>query len=109
MKKQITKANSILWSASLALTFFWVLNILKEVFSSVKNFLNFYSPVGPLLGLFLFSGLFAFVAYLIILTVKPASQKLAFWSYLISAVVFFLMVFPPIFEPLVDILINFLS
>lgn len=104
MEKQITKANSVLWAASLALTFFWVLNILKEVFSGVKNFLNFYSPVGPLLGLFLFSSLFAFAAYLIISSVKPTSQKLAFWSYLISAIVFCLMVFPPVFEPLVDIL-----
>lgn len=103
MEQQITKANSILWTASLTLTFFWVLNILKEIFSGVKNFLNFYPSVGPLLGLFLLSSLFTFVAYLIVLSVKPASQKLAFWSYLISAIIFFLMVFPPIFEPLVDI------
>lgn len=103
MEKQLIKVNSMLYATSLTLTFFWVLNISKEVVSGVKNFLNFYPPVGPLLGLYLFSGLFFHVAYLTVLSVKPTNQKLAFWSYLISAIIFSLMVFPPIFEPLVSI------
>src|SRR3972149_6207337 len=53
--QKVQPLNSALWAAALALNFFWVLNILKEAFSSTKNFLNFYPSVGPLLGLFVFS------------------------------------------------------
>lgn len=92
-----TKAISIIWSASLTLTFFWVLNIFKETNSQVKVFLNFYPPTGPLLGLFLVSILF-FLSLLLILPKKWKDQKRAFWVLIISTIIFFLMTFPPIFE-----------
>lgn len=96
--------NSILWAAALTLDFFWILNILKESYKGVKAFLNFYPAVGPLLGLFIFSGIVFFISFVVLVMIKPKSQKTAFWFYTISAIVFFLMVFPPIFKPLVDIL-----
>ncbi|HEY4694857.1 MAG TPA: hypothetical protein VIH52_02755 [Candidatus Nanoarchaeia archaeon] len=102
--QKVQPLNSALWAAALALNFFWVLNILKEAFSSTKNFLNFYPSVGPLLGLFVFSGVVFLASVLIFLITKPKSQKTAFWVYIISAIIFFFMVFPPIFEPLVGFL-----
>jgi len=101
---KIQQTNSILWAATIALNFFWVLNILKEAFSGVKSFLNFYPPVGPLLGLFIFSVIIFFISILILVMIKPKSQKVAFWVYVTSILVFFLMVFPPVWEPIVDIL-----
>lgn len=91
------KAISTIWACSLTLTFFWVLNILKEANPAVKNFLNFYPPVGPLLGLFLVSILF-FLTTLLVFPKKGEDQKRAFWVLIISAIIFFLMTFPPIFE-----------
>lgn len=100
----IQRANAILWSAALALTFFWVLNLFKESYAGVKSFLNFYPSVGPLLGLFIFSGLLYLIAFFVFSLLKLNSQKAAFWMLLVSSVVFFLMVFPPVYEPIVHIL-----
>jgi len=96
--------NSILLAAGLALNFFWVLNVLKESYAGVKSVLNFYAPVGPLLGLFISSSIVFFISFVVLVMIKPKSQKTAFWFYTISAIVFFFMVFPPIFKPFVDIL-----
>ena len=101
---KIQQINSVLWAAALTLNFFWILNILKESYKGVKDLLNFYPPVGPLLGLFIFSGIVFFVSILILLMIKPKSQRTAFLVYVTSALVFFLMVFPPVWEPIVDIL-----
>lgn len=102
--QKIQQINSILWAAALTLDFFWILNILKESYKGVKAFLNFYPAVGPLLGLFIFSGIVFVLSYLVFAMIKPKSQKTVFWFYTISAIVFFLMVFPPIFQPFVDTL-----
>ena len=102
--QKIQQLNSKLLAAGLTLNFFWVLNIFKESYAGVKSVLNFYAPVGPLLGLFIFSGIVFLLSYLVFVMIKPKSQKTAFWVYTISIIVFFLMVFPPIWEPIVDIL-----
>ena len=51
--QKIQQINSKLLAAGLTLNFFLILNILKESYAEVKSVLNFYSPVGPLLGLFI--------------------------------------------------------
>lgn len=104
--KKIQQINSILWAAVVSVNFFWILNILKESYKGVKAFLNFYPAVGPLLGLFIFSGLVFIIAFLILVALKPKNQKLAFWAYLISVIAFFFMVFPPVWEPIVDVLVG---
>lgn len=96
--------NSVLWAAAFVLNFFWIINIFKEAFSEVKSFLNFYPPVGPLLGLYIFSGIVFLISYAAVVMIKPKSQKSAFWIYVISAVAFFFMVFPPIFIPIAHLL-----
>lgn len=96
--------NSVLWAATLALNFFWILNIFKEAFSEVKSFLNFYPPVGPLLGLYIVSGIVFLISFAVVAMIKPRSQKIAFWVYVISAVAFLFMVFPPIFIPIAHLL-----
>ncbi|MBI2595524.1 hypothetical protein HYW46_02185 [Candidatus Daviesbacteria bacterium] len=98
MDKKIIESNSIIYSSGTALTFFWILNIFKESFNVVKDFLNFYPPVGPLLGLFLSSSLLFILCFVIIPTFKPINQKFSFIFLWVSAVVFCLMVFPPISE-----------
>ena len=90
------EAISTIWAASFTLTFFWVINIIKEANPQFKNSLNFYSPIGPLLGVFLLSLFSLFVFTIVFRVIKPANQKLAFWVLLISSIVFFFMTFPPI-------------
>jgi hypothetical protein len=99
----IIKANSILIAASISLIFFAILNIAKESNDFVKNLLNFYPPTGPLLGLFLSSILIFIFIYFLAFLLKPTNQKAAFFFILISSFVFFLLVFPPVFEPIVDL------
>ena len=103
LEQKISKLNALLWSVAVTLTFFWILNIAKESFGDVKKFLDFYKPVGPLLGLFFWSLLVFLVAFFALSLVRLASQKLAFWLLVISAVAFLLMVFPPFFHPFVSL------
>lgn len=103
MEKNITTSLRFLWAGSFSLTFFWVLNILKESFNNIKEFLNFYPPIGPLLGLFIFSILAFILSLLTLKSVKLTDQKKAYFIMLISAILFSLMVFPPIFEIIVDL------
>ncbi len=102
--QKIQQINSKLLAAGLTLNFFWVLNILKESYAGVKSVLNFYAPVGPLLGLFISSIIVLFLSYMVFAMIKLKSQKTAFWFYTLSAVIFFFMVAPPFFKPFVDIL-----
>lgn len=104
METKQTQAIIAIWASSLALTFFWILNILKEGIAGIKSFLNFYPPVGPLLGLFLSSILSLFVFLIILHSVKPTNQKKSFWVLIVSAILFLLMTFPPIFEPMTELL-----
>jgi hypothetical protein len=98
MEKSISTSLRFLWAGSFSLTFFWVLNILKEGFSFIKDFLNFYPPVGPLLGLFIFSILVFILSIFVLRSFKLTNQKKAYFAYVFSAILFFLMVFPPIFK-----------
>lgn len=104
MGKNISTSLRFIWAGSFTLIFFWVLNILKESFSAVKDFLNFYPPVGPLLGLFVFSILVFVLSLFVLKTFNLSNQKKAYFAMLISAILFFLMVFPPIFEVVVNFL-----
>lgn len=114
IETKISSANTVLISGGLTLVVFWVLNILKTASSAVKNFLTFYKPIGPLLGLYIISIISFFIFRVILKNVKiknPASpagsQNQAFGFYVVSIVLFVFMVFPSIFEPIVHILNGF--
>ena len=103
-KIDITEATSALVSTSLALHVFWSLNVFKEAYPEVKNLLTFYEPIGPLLGLFIIST-FAFILFLSVFRItKVKNQDFAFWFFVLSTLLFFFMVFPPVFEPIVHTL-----
>ena len=100
-------STRILLSVSLSLTTFWVLNLLKEAFPAVKSWLNFAPSVGPLLGLFLAGILALGLGLLASARLKPAhlsEEIVAFLCYIVSVWLFFLMVFPPIYEPIVELI-----
>lgn len=99
-QKNIIKANNALVAGGGALTFFWVLNIFKEAYPAVKNFLTFYQPLGPLLGLFIISIIFFSLSMPLLMIFKIKSQGFAFLVFIAAIVIFTLMVFPPVFEPL---------
>lgn len=103
MEKNIATSISFIWAGGFSLTFFWVLNILKESFSGIKDFLNFYPPVGPLLGLYIFSILIFIASLFFLKSLKLKNEKNAYFAILISAILFSLMVFPPIFEVVVGL------
>ena len=102
--------SATLIGAGLSLNLFWILNVLKEAFPPVKEWLTFYAPVGPLLGLFTLSivGLVTFMVLMYILLKnapdKEALEKDSFWVFVVSTIIFFFLVFPPVFEPLVHLL-----
>lgn len=96
----ISSANGYLVSAALTLMVFWVSTILKAAFPGVKSLLSFYNPIGPLLGLFAIS-LISFLLFAAIFkVVKIKNQAFALWFFVISTILFAVMVFPPIFEPI---------
>ena len=95
-----SSANSYLISSGLALHFFWILNVFKEAYPGVKGFLTFYDPVGPLLGLFILAAAMFFGFVIVFKIIKISSQAFAYWFFVITTIIFVLMVFPPVFEPI---------
>src|SRR3989344_6382268 len=97
---QISQASGYLIAAGLTFIVFWAVNILKESYPAINSFVEFYKPIGPLLGVFAVS-LLAFLIFSALLQlVKIKNQDFAFWFFAISAIIFALMVFPPIFGPI---------
>ena len=104
LENQIARANGYLLAGGLTFIVFWKTNILKEAYPAVKSFLEFYQPIGPLLGVFAVS-LLAFIIFSALFQlIKVKNQNFAFWFFAVSAVVFVAAVFPPVFEPIVEIL-----
>ena len=98
----VAAANTTLVSLALSLHVFWILNLFKEASPSVKEWLTFYNPVGPLSGLFIVS-LVAFVLLLLVLSpLRIKNQQFALWFFIVSTVLFALMVFPPVFKIFVE-------
>ncbi len=94
--------NATLFAAAASLNAFWVLNIAKEAYPAVKEFLNFYPVTGPLLGLYVLSvAIFCFVYVL----TRKMSLAAAPYYFMLSCLLFALAVFPPIYEPIVAWLI----
>lgn len=110
MEKAKSKSISTILAAAITLNFFWITNIFKEANKSVSKFLNFYNPTGPLLGLFIISLVLFFILIAILYLIfrnklgSKDSQKFVIWFYIVSVILFFFMVFPPVFEPIVEIL-----
>ena len=100
--KTLTPVINFLYAVSASLNFFWILNIIKTAAPATKGWLTLYVPVGPLSGLFIYSLLFGLGVFVVlgrvIRSVNQASERRAFVIYYSSIVLFFLMVFPPIFE-----------
>ncbi|MDP2720907.1 MAG: hypothetical protein Q8O75_03135 [bacterium] len=101
---QVSLANGYLVAAGLTFIVFWITNILKESYPSVKEFLEFYKPIGPLLGLFALSLASLVIFSTVFQIIKIKNQNIAVWFFIISAVLFAIMVFPPVFEPIVHTL-----
>ena len=96
----IQAANGYLTSAAISLVVFWVLGILKVAYPGVKSLLAFYEPIGPLLGLYTVSIITFIIFSAIFHVIKIKDQTFAFWFFVISTILFAVMVFPPIFEPI---------
>ena len=113
-KSAVTSPESVsaLYASSASVTAFWILIILKESYSSFSNILNFYKPVGPLLGLFLSALLIFALAYFVtnssLKTTKAENLKKhsqqSITLFMVSTVLVLFMTFPPIFNIFVDIL-----
>ncbi len=112
--KTVKKARTtgILYGASISLTVFWLIIILKGAYSPIKSALNFYPSVGPLLGGFVvgivafFVGMYAVEKYYDSRSAAEVrkAEKTAVTVFIVASIVVFFMTFPPIFEPIVDLL-----
>jgi|GEM_PF-2416972 len=104
------EAAAMMYSASLSLTVFWVLTILKEAFKAINQALNIHKGIGPLLSLFVISMLVLFLAYSPLLgyikNIKNKSGQVAkaFAFLVVATIVFTLMTAPLFYEPVVDLL-----
>lgn len=105
------KTIGALYAGSAGLTVFWLIIIAKGVSSGIKSALNFYPDVGPLLGGFAV-GILVFLVtnYLVVKVMKEKEnaslakhEHKASVLFVVSCIVIFLMTFPPIFEPIVEI------
>ncbi len=103
------QATSVLYAGAVSMTSFWIFFILVESYHGLSSVFGFYKPVGALLGVFLAS-LFIFAVTCYGLTSYFANnssahkkvQAKAISSYMVSAILFLFMVFPPIIEPIID-------
>jgi hypothetical protein len=98
---QTAFANRVLVAGGLTLTVFSLVNILKTAYPGIENLLTLYEPIGPLLGIYLISTLSFFF---FLSTLKIESQRRAYQLYIISIILFVLLVFPPIFEAIAQLL-----
>ena len=98
------KTNKYLVSASITLLLFALINIFKTAFPAFSATLNFYPPVGPLLGVYLLSIIIYLISLGIFTAVKIKNQSFTFWFFVVSTIAFLLLVFPPIFEPIAHLL-----
>ena len=102
---------SALYAGTAGLTVFWLTIIVKGVVSGVKSALNFYPDVGPLLGMFLVGFLTFIATYYLVVRIMSEQKKSVLTKhertasilFVVSTVVIFIMTFPPIFEPIVDL------
>ncbi len=101
MKKNLI--NNLLITTGSTLTFFWVINLVKTASKGFGDALNFYPPIGPLLGVYLLS-LGAFGLFMFLFKPLKVSSTVAFWFYVTATTLFFFMVFPPIFEPIAHVI-----
>ena len=104
----IQTIHAALLSAATSLNAFWLLNIAKEASPTVKAFFNFYPVTGPLLGLYIAS-----IAVFCILFVamrnahflqRDASGIFIRWYFVLSVILFFFAIFPPVYVPIVELL-----
>lgn len=100
--------RATLFSAAASLNAFWILNIAKEAYPSVKAFLNFYPVTGPLLGLYGASIVVFIVSFAVVWGIRlmhaRVSPNLLEWYFAVSVIVFFFAVFPPVYEPVARLL-----
>ena len=106
MHMSIQTIHATLFAAATSLNAFWILNIMKEASPAVKAFLGFYPVTGPLLGLYIAS-ILVFLVSLAVLRNVPVTQtgafmKFAGWYFMLSVIVFFFGVFPPVYVPIVE-------
>lgn len=108
---QDVKSISSLYAGSISIAVYSVLIVASEVSEPIKKVLDFYPPVGPLLGKFVFALAAFFVAkYLFISTLGSLDKKsldkhektAAIW-FVTASILVFLFTFPPVFEPIIDI------
>lgn len=100
----ITTANGYLVAIAISFVVFWVLTLLKAAYPALKSTLSFYDPIGPLLGLYTVSTIVFVVFSALFHVVKIKNQVFAFWFFVVSTIIFAIMVFPPIFEPIAHVL-----
>ncbi len=114
MSKKTSKSEqavSVLVAGSVSLNAFWVFTILAESYKAFHDLFNVYDPIGALLGVFLASLLMFVLAMFgtqkYLSTNKVNLKKVetnVINAYVVSIVLFFFMVFPAFFSPIVDVI-----
>jgi len=99
--------NSVIFAAATSLNAFWILIVLKGAYPAVSAFMNFYPPIGPLLGLYISSILIFVLCFLVCRFVFHSTDKALtpFYWYFIGSVILYVFITLPVFHgPLIDLL-----
>ena len=99
--------NAALFSAATSLNAFWILIVLKGAYPAISKFMNFYPPIGPLLGLYIFSTLIFVLCFFAGWFAFRDRDKVStlLYRYFIASVIFYALITLPVFhEPLIHLL-----
>jgi len=99
--------NAAIFAAATSLNAFWILIVLKGSYPAISAFMNFHSPTGPLLGLYISSILIfvsCFLADWFMFRNRDKTSAPLYW-YFIGSVIFYVFITLPVFhEPLIHLL-----
>jgi len=107
-----TGTISALYAGSISVTLFWLLVLLKKAYASLGDALRWNDAIGPLSGTFgvgLITLIVCFYAIDKMLAGKKSSslmrhERIAIKSFVVASILVFVMTFPPVFEPIAELL-----
>ena len=108
-ERNLNTINAMLLATAFSATIFWIMNIFKVVSPGFNSFLQVYKPAGPLSGLFVYSvaGFVVFWLLWSLFSMKANAKKYlkaSIITFYVTIVLFFFMVWPGIFGPVVEFL-----
>jgi len=103
---------SALYAGSISVTLFWMLVLLKKAYGSLGDALRWNDAIGPLSGTFGVGLIVLVASYFAINKFLDGSstamlkkhEQMALRTFMVASILVFMMTFPPVFEPIAELL-----